>query len=181
MRKLAVGSAVFSLLAGIVGYFIRRRELQTVFDPISGLAQKNAPITLLLIALCVFVGLVLMVAYLSLGKVSAGDSYEKVFSTRTPLPLFVSILIFLGMLAGIAIYLMGMISADNYKITEIVFLILAAFTAFSIIIASYSVYKGKSGSEVPFCSIVPIAFLCFWLILAYRQRAADPRHTRLCI
>ncbi len=174
MRKIVIGSAVFSLIAGVIGFFIRRRELETVFDPQTGLAQSNAPISLALIALSAVVGLVLIAVLLSLGKAGAGDSYVKAFGSRGPLPFFLNFLLCIVMLAGSAIYLYDMFRSGSIPIPELILVVLAVFFAFSILTLSHSVYKGKSGNEVPFCSIVPIAFLCFWLILAYRGRAADP-------
>lgn len=174
MRKIAIGLSLFSLIAGVFGFFIRKRELETVFDPGTGLAQSYAPISLALIALSAVVGLVLIAVLLSIGKVQAGDSYTKAFGSRGPFPFFISFLICIVMLAGSAMYLYDMFRTASIPVPELVFVVLAVFSAFSILTLSHSVYKGKSGSEVPLCSIVPIAFLCFWLILAYRSRAADP-------
>jgi hypothetical protein len=50
MRKSAVMMPLAFLLAGVLGLFVRRWELDTVFDSATGLTERNATVTLLLIA-----------------------------------------------------------------------------------------------------------------------------------
>lgn len=51
MRKIPIFLIIFSVLAAAAGFFIRGAELETAFDPISGLAIPGAGMTTLLIAL----------------------------------------------------------------------------------------------------------------------------------
>ncbi len=54
MRRTSLFVPLFALIAGIAGFFLRQTELNTVFDSVTGLAEKGAPVTISLIALSVF-------------------------------------------------------------------------------------------------------------------------------
>ena len=82
MRKSAVIMPLAFLLTGIIGFFIRRWELDTVIDNATGLAEKNAPVTVLLIGISVAVILAAMLtAILTSVRTKADREYARAFKT----------------------------------------------------------------------------------------------------
>ena len=48
MRKNNCLMPIFSIVAGIIGMILRKKELATIFDSATGLAERGATVTILL-------------------------------------------------------------------------------------------------------------------------------------
>ena len=174
MRKFAAISSAFAVLLGVVGFFLRRTELNSIFDPQSGLALRFAGISLALGGLTVAVLAALLVSLLVIGALKVRSGFSGAFGSASSVPVFVVALGAVFFAAGALALLARVFKAPAFSIVNGVLAIFGLASAISVFVVFYCSYKLRDGSELQLCSIVPIAFLCFWLILAYRQRAADP-------
>ena len=156
------------LLGGAGGFFLRRWELATVFEP-SGLAILWSPPSLILIALSV----VLAAAFALFCRKTrhAPADYNEAFSAQNNwLYLIVMALAAATMLfAGILGLRYNGYCGILCKLTN--FMCLLSF--FCILAAAWSNFRGKSLRFSP-TLLAPGYTLCLWLVSAYQQQAADP-------
>ena len=159
---------LLALAGGVGGFFLRRWELATVFEP-SGLAVLWSAPSLLLIALSA----VLAAAFVLLcrkTKHSPAD-YSEAFSAQNCWPwlaamaLAAAAMLFAGVLGlryngycGILCKLMNLMCILSF---------------FCILAAAWSNFRGKS-MRFSLTLLAPGYTLCLWLVSAYQQRAADP-------
>jgi hypothetical protein len=185
MRKSAVVMPLLALVAGVVGFFLRRTEVDTVFNPVTGLASTDAPVTILLIGLSALavVGAAVFAAAIS-RRYKAETEYTRAFAPRGFLYLAVSFLLGLVWLASAAWYFVEKRAAalsampagfaGRVSVVDFIFTVLAALSAISVIILARGAYKGKGGSEMLLFSVIPPVFFCFWLVILYKENAANP-------
>lgn len=175
MRKSAVVMPLVALIAGALGFIIRYLEVTTVFDSETGLAERGSPISYALIGLTLLViaGAILFAA-LSSGKYRAESEFVEAFAPRGFLYIVVSFLIGFAWLAAVVLYYLNISAVDSVSVIDWVFVFLSALSAISVIFMARAAYKGKGGSEVLLFSVVPAIFFCFWLIILYKNNAANP-------
>jgi hypothetical protein len=175
MRKGVIFLPLVVFIIGVVGFFIRRNELGTVFDEATGLAEKNAPISLMLLALSIAVFIIFsLISYFISSKYKAVDDYIHAFSPAGFSYLAVFFILGFCWLASDVMYVLDLRAVGIYSIIEIIFVALSALSAVSIIILARAAYRRRAGAELLLFGVIPSIFLCFWLILLYKQNAANP-------
>ena len=174
MKLFAVILPLFTFIAGAAGFFLRLRELGNVFD-VNGLPQRGAAITSILIAVTAAVLFAVLVFSIYVAKKRKSfDGFENAFGTE-PLsyPSIFSIngLIWLGATVK---YIFDINATGNLTPGDIYFSALSALAAFSTVLFAIEVYQDPRKKTLLGLSTIPVFFLCFWLILIYRQNASNP-------
>ena len=181
MRKNALIFPFSAIALGIAGGFLRQRELATVFDPVTGLAQRGASVTIMLIALSVAAAVIYIAASYIIGrKYTAHKDYTLSFGSITVPTLSVLILAGLLWLAASLKIFLGMNSGDIVLIADLIFCGFSALSAISVIVLAVLAFKSSKGPGVLFFSVIPSLFLCLWLVLLYKQNATNPVRLDYC-
>ncbi len=175
MRKSAVIMPLAFLLTGIIGFFIRRWELDTVIDNATGLAEKNAPVTVLLIGISVAVILAAMLtAILTSVRTKADREYARAFKPGSFLYVGLSFFLGLGWIVAIVLQYFSLRSTGIITIIDWIFMLLAVLSAISVVILAMGAYTRRTGAGMLVFSIIPSLFFCFWLIILYKDNAKNP-------
>ena len=175
MRISAFFVPFFTILAGIAGFYLRLSENANVFDPETGLPSRNAPTTMWLIGLSIiFVVVIIVFAIVASVRHKALPGFESAFGTDPLLYPLIFILIGIVWVVGTYMYFSDLISQGVLSAIDISFIIFSALSAISVTFFAVEMYQ-DSRRKAPFAlSIVPTLFMCFWLILLYRQNASNP-------
>ena len=164
-----------TLAAGAAGFYLRLMELMDVFDARTGLPRRGAGITLLLIAFsAAFIIGVLIFSIRAAMKHKAPNGFEKAFGTD-PLtyPIVFSVIGVLWLGATVKYYI-DLQMAWPLPTVELIFLIMSALSAISIALFAIEMYQDPRNKMKFMLSIAPSLFMCFWLIIIYRQNASNP-------
>lgn len=105
---------------------------------------------------------------------AAEPDYPKALAAGTPLPLALAALLCALMLYGAFLtwrYGVGAGASDLFSRLLAVF---AALSGVSCLVLALAVCRRRGGNETALASFVIVLFLCFWLILRYKETAADP-------
>jgi len=175
MRIAAFFIPFYAVAAGAIGFYFRLLELWNVFDPRTGLPERGATITYALIALSVV--FILILVGLSIGisvKRTAPEGFENSFGTGSLSYPFTFVIIGLIWLLATVIQFLSLGAAGILIMSDIYFLALSALSAISIIVFSIEAYQNPRSKSIFVLSIIPTLFMCFWLILLYRQNASNP-------
>ena len=179
MRKNAFVFPLSALVLGLAGGLLRQRELNTVFDPVTGLAKRGAPVTIMLCALSVAAIIIYLVtSYIISRKYAAHKDYSLAF-TPAKVPSL-SVLVIAGLLwlaASVKIYLDVGVGVPT---VDLIFCGFSALSAVSVIALAFLAFKSSKGPGLLFFSVIPSLFLCLWLILLYKQNAANPVRLDYC-
>ena len=166
---------IFALLAGVSGYYLRLTELWDVFDAQTGLPQRGAGVTYALIALSVAVLLIVLSFAIYVGlKFSSPRGFENAFGTEPLAYPFCFLVIGLVWLGATVKYFLDMYAGGDMPLSDMFFAILSALSAISVFLFSVEVYQDPQRKAKLALSVVPTLFMCFWLILLYRQNASNP-------
>jgi len=175
MRISAFFLPFFALVAGAAGFFLRLMELMYVFDARTGLPERGASITYALIALSVlFLILALFFSIWLALKRQSPRGFENAFGTDPliyPLSFAIIGLLWLGATVK---YFIDIYAAGSVPMTELYFGILSALSAISVAFFAIEMYQDPRRKMIFALSIIPTLFMCFWLIVMYRQNAANP-------
>jgi len=165
----------FALLAGIGGFYLRLSEQLNVFDPVTGLPDRNAATTSWLIALSItFTLLILVFAISASARHKAEKGFESAFGTDPFAYPIIMTLIGIAWLVGTYIYFADLNAQGTLAANAVYFIIASALSAISVVLFAIEMYQ-DSRRKAPFAlSVVPTIFMCFWLILLYRQNASNP-------
>ena len=176
MRKSAIIMPLLALIAGAAGFSLRLREIADVFGGnLAGLAERGAPITLALIALSAAVLLMCLIfALVASSKRKSSGEFEEAFGTDTiAYPIIFSALGIVWLGATVK-YLINASASGAFPLMDLYFVVLSALAAVSVIFFAVEVFQDpRCKSKFPL-SVVPSLFMCFWLILMYRDNAANP-------
>ena len=174
MRKFAAAMPILALVAGVIGFFLRRRELATVFDDVTGLAQRSAPVSLALIGLVAAAVIIFLVFSITAfgGKAARGQ----MSSLRHTGPINLAVLLVLGAawLVSAVMYYLNIRAAGEFPMVETYFAALSALSGLSVAALAFAEYRSERGSVRLLLSVIPALFMCFWLVLLYKQNAANP-------
>jgi len=175
MRISAFFVPFFALLAGVGGFYLRLSELWNVFDARSGLPERGAATTIWLLALAaVYLLAIFIFALFASMKHKAPQGFENAFGTDPIAYPVLFILIGIAWLTGTMMYFFELNSSGTLEMIDIYFIALSALSAISTAVFAIEMYQ-DSRRKSPFAlSIVPTVFMCFWLILLYRQNASNP-------
>ena len=181
MRKNALLLPISALALGFAGGVLRRRELNTVFDPVTGLAERGAAVTVMLCTLVIAaLVLYLVVSYLIGRKYTAHKSYDlALFAGKTPALAALTCAGFLWLAASVKIFLDARVGGGVTNV-DIVFCGFSALSAISVIALALLTFKSSKGPGTLFFSVVPSLFLCLWLILFYKQNATNSVRLDYC-
>ncbi len=181
MRRFAVIMPITALIAGAAGLFLRYTELNTVFDSVTGFAERGAKVSyyLMLLSVAAFV-VSIIYALIVRFTTKASSEYERAFAPASMLYLVIHVILGLAML--FAAYLYWRDATANFALTpfDIVFIVFAALTGISLIFMACGAYKGKSGTGICIFSVIPAIFFCIWLILIYKRHSSDPVLLNFC-
>jgi len=175
MRVSAFFTPFFAILASVLGYYLRVSELANVFDPETGLAMRNAETTFWLITLSVvFVASIIIFAAITASRHQALPGFEDAFGTDPLSYPIVFVLIGISWIVGTYMHYLALSSSVTLNMIDIVFLSFSAISAISVTFFAIEMYQ-DSRRKAPYAlSVIPTVFLCFWLILIYRQNASNP-------
>ena len=173
MRRFAFVMPFIALILGIGALFLRYTEINTVFDATTGLPEQNALVTLILIGVSVVVILMAVIFGIVVAKkYDANTEYTRAFSPSGLLYLGVFFILGLGLIAAAVMYYLD--QREVMVLLDMFFAAFAVLTGVSLIFLARSAYKGRGGSELCVFGVIPVFFMCIWLILTYKQHASDP-------
>jgi hypothetical protein len=174
MRKNAVIAAVAAIVFAVAGFFLRRVQIMTGFEP-SGLALRGAAITTLMPALAAVV-VIAAVAIATIVKIRANPvtGYKNAFADGG-LSYFVLVLA-LGFAWAVAsaAHFVSLRASGAMTRGDIVFCLLSILAALSVIFLAHSSYTGRKYGMSLIFTVVPEIFFCFWLVVLYRDNQTNP-------
>ena len=175
MRKTSLLSPA-ALLLGLAGGLIRARELDTVFDAGSGLADAGAGISRLLIALAVLTAAGSLAAAFVLKAVrTEPEKFRKAFYIRRYLTFAVMALLGIAVVAcGASCALRGIQPLGLSGISKWVFAGLMILSGVGMTVMAYAAYTQKDTPPLPLFSVIPALFFCYWMVALYRVNAGNP-------
>jgi len=175
MRISAFFVPFFSLIAGIAGFYLRLTELWNIFDSHTGLPERNADITLALIAFsAVFLFLILLFSIRVASKHKAQSGFDNAYGTDSlSYPLIISGVGIIWIIATVK-HILDLIAAGPLLMPDLYFSILSGLAALSTIFFAVEMFQDPRRKLVYALSMVPTVFMCFWLINLYRQNASNP-------
>lgn len=175
MRISAIFIPFFSVLAGIAGFYLRLSERLNVINSITGLPERNAATTFWLIVLsAVFMLVIIIYAICISVEHKAVQGFENAFGTDPLAYPVVFIMIGILWIIGSYMYLTDLNSMGALLTIDIWFIVFSAVSAVSVAFFAIEMYQ-DSRRKAPYAlSVVPTIFMCFWLILLYRQNASNP-------
>lgn len=175
MRKYAVVLPLLALIVGAAGFLLRMMEVNSEFEMTTGFAKRDGQTAIILIGLSVAViVLAAVVGLVSTLTGKADNEYGRTFSPKSFGYIAVSFLLGLIWIAADFIYFFSLQRNGAVSIIDFIFIFLSALSAFSVIFLARGAYKGHGGTEMLLFSVVPSVFFCFWLIVLYKNNAANP-------
>jgi len=175
MRIAAFFMPLFALLAGAAGFFLRLTELMNVFDTRTGLPERGATVTIMLIAVTgLFLVLVMLFSIRLSIKRRAPHGFENAFGTDPLTYPFSFVVIGLLWLGATVKHFIDVNATGTVPMAELYFVILSALSAISVAFFAVEMYQDPRRKTTFALSIVPTLFMCFWLVALYRQHASNP-------
>jgi len=175
MRISSFFMPFFALVSGAAGFYLRLTELLNIIDTRTGLAQRGARESYVLIALCVvFLILSLLFSIRASVKRQAPRGFDNAYGTDPLTYPFSFILVGIAWLGATVKHFFDFYSAGSIPMTELYFSILSALAAISVACFAIEMFQDPRRKMVYALSIVPSLFMCFWLIVLYRRNATNP-------
>ncbi|MCL2125463.1 MAG: hypothetical protein FWH33_05680 [Oscillospiraceae bacterium] len=175
MRTSAITMPFLALLAGAAGCYLRLKELWNVFDAMTGLPQRGATITYSLIGLCAAFLLIMFIFTLISGlKYKSPKGFEHAYGAEALAYPLVFFIIGIAWLGASVKYFLDMNADGILPRSELVFAILSALSAVSMSLFAIEVYQDPRRRAKLALSLVPSLFMCYWLIILYRNNASNP-------
>ena len=202
MRKELI-LPVTAIVGGAIGFFLRRQELLTAFEPDTGLPIEGMPVTWALIALSAAVAVVLLLLCLGVGKGFEGG-YDQAFRARDAGPFL------MGMTAGTVLtaaggvllvlklprlYAEASLETSGFPMFSLVPMVLLAVlcrfpmfslvpmvllavlclcSAWSMLMLGKNNYRGEEKGKYSAWLLIPAYTCCMWLIVSYQEHSGDP-------
>jgi len=175
MRISAFFAPFFTILAGITGFYLRSSELKNVFDPVTGLPMRNADTTFWLIILSIVFTVAVIIFAINVSiKHKALKGFESAFGTDPFYYPLLFTLIGITWIVGTYMYFAFLRSYNALTAIDIYFVIFSAGTAVSVTFFAIEMYQDSRRKAPYLLCVIPTIFMCFWLILMYRQNASNP-------
>ena len=175
MRISAILMPLFAIVAGIVGFFFRRSEHVNVFDVITGLPARDATTTFGLVGFSVLIlVLIAIFAIRASTKHMALEGFENAFGTDPLAYPIIFILIGMLWIAGTYLHFYNLFSNSEVTAVDIGFVFFSSLSAISVTFFAIEMYQDSRKNAPYALSVVPTLFLCFWLILVFRENATNP-------
>ena len=175
MRLSSVFMPFITFMAGAAGFYMRLMELVNAFDEETGLPRRGASITSALIALSIVFLLFIFVFSIRVStKHKSGKGFENAFGAYPVAVPIIFTLVGAIWLGATVMYYMNLDTTEPIPATELVFLILSAFSAISVAFFAVEMFQDPKRKTKFALSVVPSLFICYWLIIIYRQNASNP-------
>ena len=185
MRKELV-LPVTAIVGGAIGFFLRRLELATAFEPDTGLPIEGMPVTWALIALSAAVAVVLLLLCLGVGKGFEGG-YDQAFRARDAAPYMMGMTAgaFLTAAAGVLLllklprlYAEASLETSGFPMFSLVPMVLLSVlclaSAWSMLMLGKNNYRGEEKGRYSAWLLIPAYTCCMWLIVSYQEHSGDP-------
>lgn len=185
MRKELI-LPVTAIVGGAIGFFLRRQELLTAFEPDTGLPIEGMPVTWALIALSAAVAVVLLLLCLGVGKGFEGG-YDQAFRARDAAPYMMGMTAgaFLTAAAGVLLllklprlYAEASLETSGFPMFSLVPMVLLAVlclcSAWSMLMLGKNNYRGEEKGKYSAWLLIPAYTCCMWLIVSYQEHSGDP-------
>ena len=185
MRKELV-LPVTAIAGGAIGFFLRRLELATAFEPDTGLPIQGMPVTWALIALSAAVAVALLLLCLGVGKGFEGG-YDQAFRARDAAPYMMGMTAgaFLTAAAGVLLllklprlYAEASLETSGFPMFSLVPMVLLAVlclcSAWSMLMLGKNNYRGEEKGKYSAWLLIPAYTCCMWLIVSYQEHSGDP-------
>ena len=174
MQKKSIIYTFVSLLFGVVCAVLRKFQLNTIFDPLTGLAEKGALVTLILAGALVLAAIIFIIMSAGIYRNTNPRPYRSLFSPHSVMGLCIFCICGIAIAAaGIYNQYLYLSSGENTVIISL-FSFFAALSGICICVMAVNSFKRKDGAVVKFTTIVPVLFACLLLIRIYMLNAADP-------
>lgn len=185
MRKELI-LPVTAIVGGAIGFFLRRQELLTAFEPDTGLPIEGMPVTWALIALSAAVAVVLLLLCLGVGKGFEGG-YDQAFRARDAAPYMMGMTAgaFLTAAAGVllllklpGLYAEAQAESSGFPMFSLVPMVLLSVlclcSAWSMLMLGKNNYRGEEKGKYSAWLLIPAYTCCMWLIVSYQEHSGDP-------
>ncbi|HPE15959.1 MAG TPA: hypothetical protein PK597_03280 [Oscillospiraceae bacterium] len=157
--------------AGATGAALRYWERLVAFEPDTGLFISGTKPTPLLIALSVVVALAL------LSLVRQGGSaapYERLFAARGDAYLFGAVAAAMLLVASGVMTFYPFLTGGTQKFTQLILALFSPVAAAGVILGARNCRRDPAANRRSLVLLLPAFYVCYWLVLAYEARAADP-------
>jgi hypothetical protein len=175
MRKYAVTVTAGTLVCGAAGFLMRRAEVNTVFDEVTGLARSGAEASRLMAGFSVLVVLLAIGAAVFIRRRHVSpDGYRLAFAP-TGLAYFL-LLTALGLVwcGATAIHYLELRALGPVSLGETAFSTLSIASALSVILLAHGAYTGREFGVSLLLAVIPEVFFCYWLVFVYKQNQTNP-------
>jgi hypothetical protein len=170
--------SVLTYIAGVVGAVLRYIEANTVFEEATGLAVRNAPVSLCLAGLSL-----LMAAVIAVCSVAIGKKKLATLDVKNAFPMGSIVVLALVTVCGVVISLGA---AGNYildtgekEIFRIAYSVLGAASGIAVIVAALKSFR-EDGGNYARLYIIPTVFMCLWLVMTYKDNNTNPVLIEYC-
>ena len=165
----------FALLFGAAGFIIRRLELMYVFDAVTGLPERGAALTYALIALSAALFIIALVFSIFVSsRRRAFRGFENAFGTDSLAYPFSFGIIGLVWLGATIMNFLNIRESGVVPLTDTYFSVLSAIAAISVVLFAIEMFQDGRRKSVYALSVIPTLFMCFWLVVLYRDNASNP-------
>lgn len=166
---------LFALLAGVAGFFIRLMEHWNVFNKETGLPERGSPITIALIALVAGVLILCLVFTILAGKrYTSPKGFDNAYGTESLAYPFVITVFSIVWIAASVKYYFEMDALGAVGASSLYFAILSIIAAISLLLFAIEMYQDPRRKAILALSVIPVVFMCYWLIYMYKQNATNP-------
>lgn len=173
MKRNGIIELVLTIVAGVIGYMLRRRELDTIFDETTGLAQQYAPVSLVLIGMSVLICVVLILFTQGINN-KRDVTFCTAFGYKSSVPALLILIMSMFMIVASGYWLMVNSSDEGSIAKDMVWGVLTVLAGAALAATAIKTYRGQKAKEPAMLTMVPVVYLCVLLILSYMERAADP-------
>ena len=172
MKKSAALFTLLTAAAGVVAAILRRIECNTIFNS-EGLAERGAPISIILIIFCViFAAVVVGFTVSKTGSKTVIGRYESVFHTESPVPLVISAVLAAAMIAAGYLNYRSAAVVGTRAVVEGAVGLLAALAGVGFFALCFNARRRSGGCMLS--SLLVTVFVCFYILVTYKKNAANP-------
>ncbi len=172
MQKPVFLFSIVSLFLAAAALAVRIAELNTVFDPLTGLTVFS-PLTVIMIVIALIGAAFYVVFSIKVVLLVDNRDYITAFHPKSIAPFVVSIAAFLVMCIGAYFcYLTGLSRVSSAA--SGILALLAVLSGAAYFNLSFNAFKRRNHGDMMLSSVIDVVFLCYWTVVFYRQEAANP-------
>lgn len=176
MRKEIVLPSI-AAVGGVCGFFLRRWDLATAFEPGAGDARlliPGSPSTLVMLAFSAVMVLALALLCRGAHREFPGG-YDEAFAAKGSTPYITAATLSAFLLLAAALCAgWAFVSGRNRMMTRLLLAAMCAASFFCVLSSAKNNYRAEGRGKYSFTLLMPAYACCVWLIAAYQSRAADP-------